>query len=121
MNVISELADKWIALQTTDESSPEYKALFPASTKLWELSRKDPSTCLAVIEDIAGKTRDEHLLANLGAGPLEDLLVAHGEAVIDDIERLVHVSESFRMAASCVWRRTSMSDSLWGRLMKLRG
>jgi hypothetical protein len=54
---------------------------------LVELNRADP----------------DHDGATVGAGPLEDLVHAHGDRMIDELERQARQDPSFRKALSTVW------------------
>ena len=47
--------------------------------------------------------RSENIIEAVGTGPLEDLIVQHGEAFIDKVERLAAISPSFKAAMRHVW------------------
>jgi hypothetical protein len=51
----------------------------------------------------------------LAAGPLEDLLGSHGEAMIDDIELKARREPRFRRLLTGVWQN-AMSDAIWERV-----
>ena len=51
---------------------------------------------LLVIFYIFENSKNEFVLNNLSAGPLEDLLVYHGVEVIEDIESYTFKNKSFR-------------------------
>lgn len=119
MTNVSHLAESWVRLQTTEATATYRDELLRAADEIWELGHQAPMSCLDVIRRIASSTDDEFILSNLGAGPLEDLMVAHGTEVIDEVERLTSINNSFRMAVTCIWRQ-DMSDALWTRLSKLQ-
>jgi hypothetical protein len=53
---------------------------------------------LAMVEEI-----DDDLLGQLGAGPLEELVVHHAAAFIDRIEARSRADAKFRECLSCIW------------------
>ncbi|MBD9435242.1 hypothetical protein IB223_03965 [Pseudoxanthomonas sp. PXM03] len=87
-----------------------------------ELPFQHPRLCLdailLVLPRIPSDSADRHFQV-LAAGPLEDLLVHHGQAMIDEIDVLARRSPSFRMLLNGVW--TSRIDSaVVERLAKYR-
>jgi len=56
-------------------------------------------------------------MANLAAGPLEDLLAHNGEDVIDEVERLARIDAEFRKCLTGVWQN-AMSHELFARVQK---
>nr|WP_298125682.1 hypothetical protein [uncultured Pseudoxanthomonas sp.] len=88
----------------------------------FELPFQDPRLCLdailRVLSRIPSDSADRHFQV-LAAGPLEDLLVHHGQAMIDEIDVLARRSPSFRMLLNGAW--TSRIDSaVVERLVKYR-
>ena len=61
--------------------------------------------------------RSDQLLANLAAGPLEDLLAQHGERFIERVETLARQEPRFRFTLQMVWRN-AISAPVWARLRK---
>lgn len=58
----------------------------------------------------------------VGAGPLEDLLHAHGDSLVEDVLRLSRISPTFRQVLSHVWlERGHMSKANEDRLSPLVG
>lgn len=55
----------------------------------------------------------------IGAGPLEGLLGAHGEEVMDRVEIEASTDPRFRKALNGVWKER-MSDEVWGRVQALQ-
>jgi hypothetical protein len=62
--------------------------------------------------------RVEAYLGTLAAGPLEDLLCAHGETFIDRIEVEAQSNPKFASLLSGVWRST-MPEHVWHRVQPL--
>jgi uncharacterized protein DUF6869 len=89
-----------------------------ASTRVSELSRTDPTAALDVILEIQRRSPPARVLANLAAGPLEDLLVYKGPEVIDQIETLAEVEPAFRSLLAGVWRNRIRED-IWNRVQAL--
>ena len=81
------------------------------------LQTSDPERCWSIILRIFALDRSDHLLANLAAGPLEDLLAAHGERFIERVETLALQEPRFRFTTQMVWRN-SISAPVWARLRK---
>jgi hypothetical protein len=50
------------------------------------------------------------ILSNLGAGPLEDLLVVHGDKFIDRVELLARQDRQFRKSLGIVWKNNVRYD-----------
>jgi hypothetical protein len=71
--------------------------------KVWDIVNGDPQTAWPLIcMLIAGATSDR-LLADVAAGPLEDLLNKHGPAVITAVEKECTNNPRLRLALSGVW------------------
>ena len=115
MNEQDDIAHAWIRLYHLPEESEERKRDFWAFVCLSELCRKDPEAAWRVIEDILQRDTSDAILSNLGAGPLEDLLVAHGGQFIDRIEQRAEKDTTFRKLIGVVWKN-AMSEDVWKRL-----
>jgi hypothetical protein len=66
-----------------------------------------------------GAARTEDHLAAIAAGPLEHLLVKHGDAYISLVENEAQNSKAFADAVAGVWR-SSMSDEVWSRVQTIQ-
>jgi hypothetical protein len=60
------------------------------------------------------------VLANLGAGPLEDLLARHGSEFIEQFETLARQDAEFRRLLGVVWQN-NIADDLWLRSKAVAG
>lgn len=109
------LITDWIALHHLTEESEEYNRHLWAERKLSELTRIEPDLCWELILSILSRDRTERTLANLAAGPLEDLLSAHGERLIDRVEDRAQRDAIFRQVLGAVWQG-DMSDNLWNKI-----
>lgn len=56
----------------------------------------------------------------LAAGPLEDLIADHGDALIDRIEREARQSPRFRFALTGVWPQGAATSPVWLRVEAAR-
>jgi hypothetical protein len=63
---------------------------------------------------------DEHVIAALAAGPMEDLLRHHGAAFIERIEDKAAQNPLFRHLLAGVWRNEIAQD-VWDRVVAARG
>ena len=111
------LAKAWIALQHAGRGMRDDDPRFEAHVALDVLRETDPERCWAVILKIFALDQSDHLLANLAAGPLEDLLATHGKRFIERVETLARQEPRFRFTTQMVWRN-SISGPVWARLRK---
>ena len=87
------------------------------------LPRSDPELCLASIAELLTRipadpaNRHFQLLA---AGPLEDLLSAHGDTMLDKIDALARRDPAFRRLLNGAWL-SSASPAIQERLRKYLG
>jgi hypothetical protein len=112
-----ERATTWIALRYTRSGSAEHDAKFWSFEAMDRLRDSNPERCWSVILKIFEQDQSEKLLANLAAGPIEDLLATHGERFIERIETLARQEPRFRFTIQMVWRN-SISAPVWARLRK---
>jgi len=84
----------------------------------WEeferLTRDEPESAWSAILGVVVATDDEYTLAMLAAGPLEDLIDAHGEAFVERIEHIAAADAKFRSVLQGVWR--SSTPEVWQRI-----
>jgi len=85
----SNLASAWIDLQNASRASAAHGRLFWAHEKMADLVRNDPEESWLTVLEILKQNPSEWVVENLASGPVEDLLVAHGEQFIGRIEALV--------------------------------
>jgi hypothetical protein len=110
-----QIAEGWIRLHHLPWQSPERERYFWAFNSLSDLVRDDPEEAWKIIHVIRRIDGTDRILSNLGAGPLEDLLVAHGDKFIDRVEILAKSDEQFWKLLGIVWKN-DMSDAIWNRV-----
>ena len=92
-----------------------------ASNCVSDLREHDPDRCLDWILVALGKASDDLEIGTLAAGPLEDLVVDHGDAVINRIEGLASASAEFRRLLSGIWSQGADDSEVWSRVVKAVG
>jgi hypothetical protein len=117
---MDKLVKGWIALQYSEAGSQAHKDDLWAFTTLSDLCERSPDLCWEAIGEIRRTDGSDKILANLAAGPLEDLLVQHGHKYIDAIERLAGHDEQFRKMLGAVWQN-DIADDVWVRLKRVAG
>lgn len=113
-----ELAQAWIRryeiVQKHGDNSHEAKATFDDFERFTDAVRHDPERAWAAILIVVKSTNNEFVLENLAAGPLENLLVEHGDAFVDRIEYQAG-NEQFRWLLRGVWGER-VAPSIWVRI-----
>jgi len=112
---LQKIAETWIKLYYLPEDSSERDQHFWAYNKLSDLCQNEPEICWRIIHIIRRVDGSEKILANLAAGPLEDLLVNHGVDFIDNVEKLAQSDQQFRKMLGSVWQ-SGISESTWRRI-----
>lgn len=112
---LQKIAETWITLYHLPEDSIERQKNFWAFSKMEDLCNNDPENCWKVIQLIRELDGSDTVLANLAAGPLEDLLVSYGETFIDRIEVLAKDDTQFKKLLGAVWKR-DIPDVIWKRV-----
>jgi hypothetical protein len=112
-----QVVEAWIELQRTPRDSDRHKELFWSFDRLDDLVRTQPGKAWQLIIDILRTDASDHILQNLSAGPLEDLLVRHGSSIIEDVEAEAARNPMFRRLLAGVWKR-DMVDDVWNRIAR---
>ena len=112
------LAEGWIALQYAKGKDKEPHRW--AFDRLDALLDREPEAAWRVIELIWRRDQSDFLLANLAAGPVEDLLVRHGPAFIERVYLTARREPVFRQMLGAVWRN-SIAEPVWLRLKEIAG
>ncbi|HEX9810574.1 MAG TPA: hypothetical protein VGA88_00590 [Burkholderiales bacterium] len=97
------LAKTWIYAQQLGVGTLGYDRHSWAVDELVDLAFHQPDTLWELILRILEIDRSDKTIAAIGAGPLEDLMVQHGEAFIGKVERLAAISPVFKAAMQNVW------------------
>ena len=73
----NDLTAAWIRFQRLPNGSDEQDQLSWAFVRLDDMCRSEPAAAWNVIQEIIALDQSDEILANVGAGPFEDLLVNH--------------------------------------------
>lgn len=109
------LAADWVFYWHAPEGSAAKELLFTACEREWELVEKNPEEAwqfILLTLKLDGSPRIQEVLS---AGPLEDLLSKHGEAMIGSVENEARSNPSFASLLGGVWQN-AMSESVWSRV-----
>src|SRR4029453_10263287 len=115
-----QIAAAWLTLCNSEIGSPDYDTSFWAFGELYDLVREQPSVAWELILSILERDHGDQVLMNLSAGPLEDLLVEHGESFIDRVEQEAQRDPWFRNLLGGVWKN-AIDDRVWARVEAARG
>lgn len=77
-----------------------------------ERIRRGGEDALRVVAALLGRAPDEDAVALVAAGPLEDLLNWHGDALVNEVERLARQDFRFRRALAGVCLADRALDSV---------
>jgi len=126
---IEQVASDWIALTGVKgrASNDEHEL----GWALYDLARVDPERAWEAIIDVVSRydaadlfsesnTVAKHIVSNIAAGPLEDLLTNHGPVVIERIKAKAQQDRRVFWAMGCVWQN-SMTDEIWSRVQLAAG
>jgi hypothetical protein len=114
---VTALATHWIRYWKNQEDSEEREALSWVSEREWDLVRRAPHEAWQLILGVLEQDDSTEIQEVLSAGPLEDLLVYHGEAMIARIEARAIEDQRFARLLGGVWQR-DMSEDLWSRVQQ---
>jgi hypothetical protein len=129
MSNADKLAAAWIALTLTPEDDQTDEMfdngfelnnhLFDNPEFAWEVILKIIQQSNFYKKNHINNEKNEIILSNLGAGPLETLLSHHGNDFIERIERLAEGSKSLRFALNNTWK-SDITDQIWSRVLEAR-
>lgn len=114
------LSAAWLAWHHAAKGSSAKDEHFWAFETMADLCHDDPETCFELIEKIRKADGSDWILANLAAGPLEDLLSQHGARFIDRIETLARQDPQMRRLLGGIWR-SDIPDAIWHRVQCAAG
>ena len=112
---VNYLAEAWIRLHHLPKESSEYETLFWAWEQLTDLCDSAPESAWNVVQEIIVRDSSDQILANVGAGPFEDLLANHGAQFIDRVELCARRHPPFRRMLGIVWKN-KIPDDVWNRV-----
>jgi hypothetical protein len=111
---LASLADAWISYQHAPEGSPQ-RENYSWATDLYGLEYHEPETLWRLILEIHRRDKSVAVQQVLSAGPIENLLVIHGESFIERVEGEARKDPAFAKVLGGVWKNR-MSDVIWTRL-----
>jgi hypothetical protein len=103
----------------TDHVLREQDINFWAWEEFERLGNEEPETAWSAILAVLDYTADKYTLGNLAAGPLEDLIDAHGEQFIERIELFARQNPTFKELLGGVWQ--SSTPEVWARIVRAKG
>jgi len=111
---VKELADMWIEYHHTDDDD-----LFQAVTKLERMIESDEERAWRVILTILKKDNSAAIMANLAAGPMEDILVQHGDVLMERVQAKFEKDPDFKKVITDVWQ-SGMPEDVWLKIVALK-
>lgn len=109
------IADAWIEYHHAGDHADEHHKDFWAYERLGELTSDEPETAWQLIITILRRDPSDAIIANLAAGPMEDLLGAHGDRFIQRVEDLAMEDSLFHKLVGVIWKN-EIPDRIWSRL-----
>jgi len=97
------LASSWIFAQKRGVDNTGYEEHSWAVDEIINFAADEPDNLWEIILEILEIDNSEEIIKAVGAGPLEDLMVYHGERFIDVIEKQAAKSIAFKTAMQNVW------------------
>lgn len=119
MSVDARQVRDWIALMRAAPESAEHQRLFPVYDEICVLVEERPDEAWHFILEVLASDASTLILETLSAGPLEDLLVQHGERMIARVEAQAQRDPCFARLLGGVWQNR-MADELWRRVLQAR-
>ena len=107
----SKIVSDWLAIA----EGPLPGKWTQSEEKLTRLIKDDPATAWSIVTTLIDQACSDEAVSFLAASPLEDLLSAHGPALIEAVERRARNNRRFRDALSGL-RQLRMTDEVWTRV-----
>lgn len=117
---IDKLVKAWIAMHHAEPKSQGYKDNSWAFAALSDMCETSPDQSLEIIGQIRKADGSDKILANLAAGPLEELLAHHGKLLIGAVETLARDDEQFRKLLGALWQN-NIAEDVWVRIKRVAG
>jgi len=120
MDDAKKIAQRWINRWSSPagQKTPEAEA----DDSWFDLPKENPELCYSVIlyalRSVPADPANP-VFRHLAAGPLEDLLAAHGSKLIERIETEARKSPTFNLLLGGVWQN-AMTPEVWGRVQAAR-
>lgn len=81
--------------------------------------RHDPELAWELILQVLATDQSDVIIENLAAGPLEELLVYHGEKFIERIKKQAEQDSDFNELLGGIWE-DDISPEVWNTVQKVR-
>ncbi|CAA6692138.1 MULTISPECIES: DUF6869 domain-containing protein [unclassified Lentimonas] len=114
----SEAIECWIKMTVAGPDSSIYEENFWAFEYYDLMTDDHPIEALSLIIDTLKMNQTGHIVGNLAAGPLEDLLARNGRKIIGRVETEAKSNPLFSKLIAGVWQN-SMSDEIWNRVQAI--
>ncbi|WP_158684172.1 DUF6869 domain-containing protein [Stenotrophomonas sp. MYb57] len=111
------IAEAWVQFNRLPMGASERQSHMQVLDVVDDIIQRDADGGWEFIEAVRQMDVDAPLLSSLAAGPLEDYLVAHGEAEIEKLESLAKQHPSVRELLGRTWKNF-MSDEVWRRVQR---
>jgi len=115
-----KLISAWFVAHEAGAESPIYEENWWAVETLLNLPEENPELLWELILEAIEKEKNEKLLSNLAAGPIEDLMCNYGEEIIDRVEIEAKSNHSFKNCIKDVWL-DSNDTPIYKRFYKAAG
>lgn len=116
---LDELAYKWIEFTQLNKDDPQYHIKFYIWEEVYEITHSDFARGYELILSILKQTEDELVLANLAAGPIEDLLSNFANDGLARLTKDVKKNGKLKRTLQGVWQG-GMNDSEWKLFNQIR-
>ena len=113
------VARYWLANWDSTTSDHEKELNSWVDDALYAAMQHDAEYAFRIIEAINEQDSDQSQIEVFAAGPVEDLLVHHGETVIQNVVALASRDDNFARVLGGVWKR-DMADNVWELVLKYR-
>jgi hypothetical protein len=114
-----ELLSTYLAIAASEKARGADDESFWAVEAMWDVVARDPEGAWSILLELIGRADGDYALAYIAAGPLENFLVAYGEAFLPRVEAEAGRNAKFRRALVGVWGESRMSENLVRRLHAL--
>jgi hypothetical protein len=118
VSVDPQVVRDWVALAHEESGSPDYDRLFAAYEAVSEMIQDRPDDAWQFIREALKLDCSTAVVEVLSAGPLEDLLVYHGQRMIAEIEVEARRDPNFANLLGGVWKN-QIADEVWVRVQRV--
>jgi hypothetical protein len=115
---LDDWINTYILAQESSESIHENHPHFWAIERFIDSPNEAPEECWEAILGVLNREPSQKVIAVLAAGPLEDLIEAHGAEYIERVEYEARKNPRFRHLLGGVWE--SGTPEIWKRVEQAR-